>query len=112
MMDFGYNIIKIKTVDLDRIDKSLYNRVVFVAPDINKCIACGSCSASCSVSFYNSNSSFRKALVAIERDDITGIKESLSSCVLCGKCSLVCPRGINTRGVIIAIKDLLKEEAL
>ena len=33
--------------------------------------------------------------------------EELSKCMLCGKCRLVCPRGINTREIVLTIKKHL-----
>ena len=30
--------------------------------------------------------------------------EQMDKCMLCGKCRLVCPRGINTRAVVMKIK--------
>ncbi|MBQ3174194.1 MAG: 4Fe-4S binding protein, partial [Alistipes sp.] len=33
--------------------------------------------------------------------------EELNKCMLCGKCRLVCPRGINTRAMIMLIKRKL-----
>ena len=34
----------------------------------------------------------------------------LKCCMLCGKCSIVCPRGINTRHLILSICKLYKED--
>ncbi len=109
-MDFGYDIVEIKNIDLDVVDKSLFNKVCSLAPDIKSCIACGSCTSTCSVSFFYNKSSFRRAIISIERGDLDSLKECLNSCILCGKCTLVCPRGINTRGAIVLFKDLLKKE--
>ena len=36
-----------------------------------------------------------------------GAYEEMNKCMLCGKCRLVCPRGINTRGVVMLIKRKL-----
>ena len=34
----------------------------------------------------------------------------LRHCMLCGKCQLVCPRGINTRHLILSIGKVYKME--
>ena len=31
------------------------------------------------------------------------VEQMLSHCMLCGKCTMVCPRGINTRRVILTV---------
>ena len=36
-----------------------------------------------------------------------GLAAELDKCMLCGKCSLVCPRGVNTRAVIMNMRILL-----
>ena len=34
----------------------------------------------------------------------------MKNCMLCGKCSMVCPRGINTRHLILSICRIYEEE--
>ena len=41
------------------------------------------------------------------RGEYKGAYEEISKCMLCGKCRLVCPRGINTRGLVMLIKRKL-----
>ena len=41
--------------------------------------------------------------------EVVGIAKcvEMNKCMLCGKCRLLCPRGINTRGVVMLIKRKL-----
>jgi Fe-S oxidoreductase len=34
----------------------------------------------------------------------------MSNCMLCGKCTMVCPRGINTRHLILSICRIYDKE--
>ena len=34
----------------------------------------------------------------------------MKNCMLCGKCTMVCPRGINTRHLLLSIWQIYKEE--
>ena len=34
------------------------------------------------------------------------VRPLLSSCMLCGKCTMVCPRGINTRRLILTLSQI------
>jgi heterodisulfide reductase subunit C len=43
----------------------------------------------------------------VRRGEYAGAYREMSKCMLCGKCRLVCPRGINTRGVVMLIKRKL-----
>lgn len=99
MADFGFSLHPSSSIDLDNADKRLYKIVSEFEPDIKKCIACGSCTASCSASNLT-KVSFRQAILKLDR----GLSEEavmlLKGCMLCGKCTMTCPRGINTRNII------------
>jgi heterodisulfide reductase subunit C len=43
----------------------------------------------------------------IKQGEIEGLSKEIDKCMLCGKCILVCPRGINTRHVVMLIKKEL-----
>lgn len=107
MEKFGFVIQNNKSIDLDKCDKSLFNRILTKEADILKCIACGCCTASCTAGNFT-DVSFRRIILLLERGDIELVKKMTSECMLCGKCILVCPRGINTRNIlkeIILIKS-------
>ncbi|MBO4447412.1 MAG: (4Fe-4S)-binding protein [Bacteroidales bacterium] len=97
-MDFGFGLSPSSAVTLDRVDLSLYRKLEELNPDIRTCIACGSCSATCMAAEY-SGMSVRKLILNIQRG--ADVSKMLSCCMLCGKCTMVCPRGINTRKVIL-----------
>lgn len=109
-MDFGFKISPSSAVNLDNVDLTLYNRLLETEPDISKCIACGSCMASCPANRF-SGMSVRKAILNLQRGKGKETAAMLSGCMLCGKCTMVCPRGINTRHLILAICRLYREDA-
>ena len=47
--------------------------------------------------------SLREAIEDIKNAKPEKALEMLRACQLCGKCSMVCPRGINTRHLILSI---------
>ncbi len=107
MVDFGYSLSTSSTIDLDKSNPTLFNKLVEDEPDVLKCMACGSCAASCTSSKYR-DTNLRRAILLLSRgQDKNGI-ESIHSCMLCGKCNIVCPRGINTRHLILSISNLYK----
>ena len=101
-MDFGYTLSPSSAIELDTLDYSLYERLCSVEPLARACIACGSCSATCTASAY-SGMSVRKVLLNLQRGKKNEVEKMLSHCMLCGKCTMVCPRGINTRRVILTV---------
>lgn len=106
-MDFGFRINPSSAVDLDKVDMTLYNRLVEIEPDALKCMACGSCSATCTAQKW-SGLSVRKVLLALQRG--RDVSQMLSGCMLCGKCSMVCPRGINTRHLLLSLCRIYDKE--
>ena len=101
-MDFGFKISPSSTINLDKVDFSLYERLCEMEPDARKCMACGSCSATCTAGPY-SGMSVRKVILDIQRGKEKDMEKMLSNCMLCGKCTMVCPRGINTRHLILSL---------
>ncbi len=100
MTDFGYTLSRSSTVNLDQADRSLWLRLEKLEPDLRLCMACGSCSASCTAAELG-GMSLRKVILELDRGrDPAPI---VSACMLCGKCSMVCPRGINTRHLILSL---------
>lgn len=99
-MDFGFSLSKSATINLDTVDTTLYKKLCEIEPDARICMNCGSCSASCTAASF-SGMSLRKVILAIQRDQ--DVRPMLSNCMLCGKCTMVCPRGINTRHLILTL---------
>ena len=110
-MDFGFKLSPSSAVNLDQVDRRRYDRLVQLVPDASTCIGCGSCSATCTASSWT-GMSVRKVLLGLQRGRDAEVDRMLSACMLCGKCSMVCPRGINTRALILAVcQNYQKEEA-
>jgi len=107
MIDFGFGLSRSSSVKLDEVDLSLYRELEKLEPGVRTCMACGSCSATCTAARW-SGMSVRKLILALQRGkDVSGM---LSACMLCGKCSMVCPRGINTRHLILSLCRIYKQQ--
>lgn len=100
MIDFGFRKNASSTIDLNRTDTKLFEKVCREEVGVRTCMACGSCSASCTAAEL-SGMSVRKVILALQRGQ--DIRPMLSKCMLCGKCPMVCPRGINTRKLILSV---------
>lgn len=106
---FGFRISPSSAINLDKVDRSRFVKLCAKEPDAAKCMACGSCSATCTASSF-SGMSLRKVLLSLQRGKEADALNMMKNCMLCGKCSMVCPRGINTRHVLLAIWEIYKEE--
>ena len=102
MIDFGYTLSKSAALKIENLDDSRFKALHKLEPDASMCIGCGSCAASCSAGVFT-DMSLRKILLSLQRGDEKEYIGQLQSCMLCGKCQLVCPRGINTRHLILSI---------
>lgn len=100
MAVFGYRIHQDKQIDLDHVDSQFTKFLIEHQPDMSICMACGSCAATCSAS-DTTNLSLRRLIASIKNSQIEEVRNSLVKCMLCGKCILVCPRGIQTRSLIM-----------
>jgi heterodisulfide reductase subunit C len=103
MIDFGYSRVESTCIDLDKHNDSLLNKLVKKDSDILTCMACGSCTASCTAGVYLSMS-LRKVILHTQRGNVQEEINQTAHCMFCGKCILVCPRGINTRPLLTAIR--------
>ena len=101
-MDFGFKLSPSSAIDLDKVDLDLYDRLCEIEPDARICMACGSCSATCTAGPYT-GMSVRKVLLDLQRGKEKEAADLLSGCMLCGKCTMVCPRGVNTRHLILSL---------
>jgi heterodisulfide reductase subunit C len=106
MPDWGYIINTNNQIDLDFNDRELLQKLIESEPSVKLCIACGSCSGACSAGNFT-QFSLRKIIALVSRGEIQDLSKELSKCMLCGKCTLVCPRGINTRNVIVNVRKFL-----
>ncbi len=107
--DFGFRLSPSSTINLDKTDLTKFNQLVEEEPDVKKCISCGSCTATCTAGkFYDIG--LRKAIIYLQRGMEKEAVGMLEHCMLCGKCMMVCPRGLNTRHIILSISRIYKSE--
>ena len=107
MIDFGYSLVKSSAINLDTFDSTKYNKLCKMEPDVKKCMACGSCAASCTAAKYT-DINLRKVILLLSRGLDKQALDLLDKCMLCGKCFIVCPRGINTRHLITTIVEIYR----
>lgn len=108
MIDFGYTISKPRRIDIDRNDFVPCNEILEQMPELQACIGCGSCTAACTAGNLT-KFNFRKVHTLVRRGEYKGAYGEMNKCMLCGKCRLLCPRGINTRRVVLLLKEKLKD---
>ena len=106
MIDFGFGVNTTRGVYMDKNDLDTAREIFDRLPDLQSCIACGSCTATCTAGAIT-QFNFRKVHTLVRRGEYGEAYAEMSKCMLCGKCRLVCPRGINTRGVVMTIKHKL-----
>ena len=106
---FGFKISPSSAINLDKVDRSRFEKLCSIEPDAAKCMACGSCSATCMASSF-SGMSLRKVLLCLQRGKESDAMKMMKNCMLCGKCSMVCPRAINTRHLLLSIFKIYQED--
>ncbi|MBQ3521484.1 MAG: 4Fe-4S dicluster domain-containing protein [Bacteroidales bacterium] len=105
MANFGYSLTKSSRIDLSNRNIEKWNRLVELEPDVLKCMACGSCTASCTAGKFT-KTSLRSAILYLQNGQEKEALEYIQSCLLCGKCFMVCPRAINTRHLLLSISKI------
>lgn len=105
MIDFGFGVSPSSRMNLDNADKEKFSQLAIAEPDVLKCMACGSCTASCTAGAFE-DTSLRRAILSLQNGLCDDASKLLSHCMLCGKCTMVCPRGINTRHLILSIQKI------
>jgi len=100
--NFGFTINRERQIDYDANNHAVSEYIDSLEPTYKTCISCGTCSATCTAAQFT-DFSFRKVLLLIRRGDLS-VADEIKKCMLCGKCTLVCPRGVNTRNVVLSIK--------
>jgi len=111
MKSFGYTIHPDRQIDYDANTRKIIDYLRFHEPSIHICIACGSCTATCSAGqFVDFN--IRRVHTLLRRAEKDGLKKEIAKCMLCGKCQLVCPRGVNLRNLILAIHNAIEKFGL
>ena len=109
MNGFGFKISPSSTINLDNVDRARFKKLCSIEPDALRCMACGSCSATCPAGKF-SGMSVRKVLLYLQSGKEAEALNIMTNCMLCGKCIMVCPRGINTRRLILSICQVYEKE--
>lgn len=81
------------------------------APSSKLCIGCGGCTSTCTAGNLT-EFNIRKLQMLAKRGETKEVSTALQKCMLCGKCLLVCPRGIDTRGMILSMLKYLTTSPL
>ena len=108
MENFGFSILKERHIDYDTNDRSIAKYISDREPSFRICIECGCCSATCTSGSFT-KFSLREIQILIRRGENDIVIENINKCMLCGKCMLVCPRGVNTRNVIMLVREAIKK---
>lgn len=111
MENWGYTVNKDNQIDFDKNSKEISQKVLELEPSFGFCMACGTCSGTCSAANFT-QLSLRRINVLISRGETDKLFKEISKCMLCGKCSLLCPRGVNTRNLILSIKKVFDDYRL
>lgn len=106
---FGYRLSPSSAIDMDKVNRRLFDQLCSIEPTARYCMACGSCSATCTCSEYT-GMSIRKVLLCLQRGKTDDAVRMMSACMLCGKCTMVCPRGVNTRRIVLTLDRIYNKE--
>ena len=89
MINFwGYSISETRSINYDTNDKSMTEHIARVVP--------------------STDFDIRKIQMLMKLGENKEAKEQLQKCMLCGKCMLVCPRGVETRKMILEMLNYIK----
>jgi len=107
MGKFGFTISAGRQIDYESNDRSVAGYIYEKEPSFRLCIECGGCSATCTTGNFT-GFSLRELNILIKRGENEQVRQKMKKCMLCGKCILVCPRGVNTRNIVILAKKALQ----
>ena len=108
MIDFGYRKNESATLNLDSACVELYDKLLKEAPSVAICISCGTCTSTCSAGQFT-DFNLRKIILLCKRGDTQSLKPVINRCMLCGKCQFACPKGVNTRHIVLTLNKYLHE---
>ena len=109
MRKFGFSISQARSIDLDQVDFSHLDELKEIVPTFMVCINCGACTATCSAQQF-SNFNIRKIKTLYMQGQYDDLAKQLEKCMLCGKCTLVCPREVNLRNSVVAMRRILTKK--
>jgi len=109
MENFGFTLLKERHIDYDTNDKSIAEYISAREPSFRLCIECGCCSATCTTGNFTPFS-LRELQILLKRGENEKVRDEIIKCMLCGKCTLVCPRGVNTRNVVMLASEAFRKQ--
>lgn len=104
---WGFKISEARSINYDTNDKKMARHIADVVPSSKLCIGCGGCTAGCTASGLT-ELNIRRVQMLAKRGEEREAREQLGKCMLCGKCLLVCPRGVETRKMILSMMNYIK----
>lgn len=104
---WGYSIPEARIINYDKNDKAFADYMARKAPTSKLCIGCGGCTATCTAGNLT-EFNIRKLQMLVKRGENNEARTHLHKCMLCGKCLLVCPRGVDTRQMILTMIGYIK----
>jgi len=108
MEKFGFSILKERHINYDANDRSIAEYIYEREPSFRICIECGCCSATCTSANFT-RFSLREVHILLKRGENESVREEIKKCMLCGKCILACPRGVNTRNVVLLAREAFQK---
>ncbi|MDR1950628.1 MAG: 4Fe-4S dicluster domain-containing protein [Bacteroidales bacterium] len=106
MINFGYKKNKSTTIDLNIAHSELYKQLLKEEPSASTCISCGTCAGTCSAGQFT-DFNLRKIMLLCKRGDTQSLAPIINRCMVCGKCQFACPKGVNTRHVVLILNKHL-----
>ena len=107
MIEFGYKRNESLVIDLDTNKFDLYDQLLKAEPSAAACISCGTCASTCSAGHFT-DFNLRKIMLLCKRGDTQSLKDVIHRCMVCGKCQFACPKGINTRNVVLTLNKYIR----
>ena len=104
-MVFGYKISQSSKIDLDNVSTAIATQLLQYEPSFASCIGCGTCMATCSAGRFTTFS-LRRLQLMVKRGQTEKLHLETGKCMLCGKCQMICPRGVNTRNIVLGLHRL------
>lgn len=99
---WGFSIAEARVINYDKNDKNIAATLARDVPSSKLCIGCGGCTATCTAGNLT-EFNIRKLQMQVKRGEYIEARENLHKCMLCGKCLIVCPRGVDTRKMILSL---------
>lgn len=109
MAIWGYSITEARVINYDKNDKTFSAYLTEKTPSTRLCIGCGGCTATCTAGNLT-DFNIRKLQMLVKRGENDAARQNLQKCMLCGKCLLVCPRGVDTRKMIMTMLEFLSRK--